>query len=577
MPRGRVGNMSRQGKRRLPRAVTSAAVAAATAGLAVGLASGASATPRAAAAGAGAKPCTAGTVVHTKDGPVCGSTTRGETSYLDIPYAAPPLGRLRWRPPQPAHPWTSVYPATKRGPECLSPGFPAGSPPPAGTSENCLYLEVQKPAGARPGQNLPVMFEIHGGGFLGTARTDNGANLVHAGPVIYVFPSYRLGILGFLADKALGPHSGDFGLQDQQSALRWVQRNIARFGGDPHNVTIFGESAGGASVCDQVASPTAKGLFQRGISISGFYNFNVNTIWWPADCKSRLQTEAQAQREGAKFAAAVGCGNPGSAAACLRAVPASTLAEKGGQFLEPFAGGAIGPIVNGTTLPMPAAQAFSRGRVNKVQLMIGVGRDEFNGGIYANFPGHTIVANTPAQYRQLVHQQFGSLARAVLRLYPLQRFPSPAPFIAYRTVMADAFSVCPALASDSQLARHIPVYAYEDDDADSPASPVNTPETQPLGAYHSAINRLVHDAPASVDANQKTLLDQVLAQWTGFARTGQPTARNTPLWTPYTAGSRGVMSFMPGGDSALIPAGVISAQHNCAFWDAVGRAASRAR
>jgi para-nitrobenzyl esterase len=573
MPLMQIRNGSGRRTKRLSPAVMSVAVTAVTVGLAVALTSGASAAPRAVASGSGPPACSPGTSVHTEDGAVCGTTAHGETSYLDIPYAAPPLGRLRWRPAQPVHPWTSTYRATRRGPECLSPGFPPGSPPLPGTSENCLYLEVQKPIGARPGQNLPVMFEIHGGGFLGTALTDNAANLVRTGRVIYVFPNYRLGILGFLADKALGPHSGDYGLQDQQFALRWVQHNIARFGGNPHNVTIFGESAGGASVCDQVASPTAKGLFQRGISISGFYNFDVNTIWWPADCKSKLQTEAQAQQEGARFAAKVGCGNAANVAACLRAVPASTLAEKGGQFLEPFAGGVIGPIVNGTTLPLSAAEAFKLGRVNKVKLMIGVGRDEFNGGIYTNFPGHTVVANTPAQYRQLVRQQFRSLASAVMRLYPLQRFPTPAPFIAYRTIMADAFSVCPALVSDARLAKHIPVYAYEDDDSDSPASPTTTPETQPLGAYHSAINRLVHDSPGSVDANQKALLDQVLAQWTGFARTGYPTVSHTPLWTRYNTHGRPVMSLMPAGDSTLIPTSAIMMQHNCAFWDAVNRTA----
>src|SRR5512135_1207649 len=118
-------------------------------------------------------PCSSGTLVQTGSGPVCGVTANGQTSYLDIPYAAPPLGNLRWRPAQPVQPWTTTYQATQRGPECLAPGFPAGSVQ-AGTSEDCLYLEVQKPAGARPGQNLPVMFEIHGGGFLGTALTDNG-------------------------------------------------------------------------------------------------------------------------------------------------------------------------------------------------------------------------------------------------------------------------------------------------------------------------------------------------------------------------------------------------------------------
>jgi para-nitrobenzyl esterase len=220
MPLTRYSGRFTRGSKRPSRAVMSVAVTAVSVGLTVALTTGAAATPRGRASGAAPPACTPGTLVPTNDGPVCGTTASGQTSYLDIPYAAPPLGRLRWQPPQPPHPWTSTYQATQRGPECLSPGFPPGSPPAAGTSENCLYLEVQEPAGARPGQNLPVMFEIHGGGFLGTALTDDGSNLVRHGPVVYVFANYRLGILGFLADKALGRHSGDYGLQDQQCALR---------------------------------------------------------------------------------------------------------------------------------------------------------------------------------------------------------------------------------------------------------------------------------------------------------------------------------------------------------------------
>jgi para-nitrobenzyl esterase len=510
--------------------------------------------------------CSAGTLVSTRSGPVCGVSGAGQTSYLDIPYAAPPLGKLRWTPPQPVQPWTATYQATERGPGCLSPNFPPGSVQ-SGTSENCLFLEVQEPAGVRPGQRLPVMFEIHGGGFLGEARDDDGTNFVGNGPAIYVYAAYRLGIMGFLADQSLGRHSGDFGLQDQQAALRWVKDNIAAFGGDPGNVTIFGESAGGASVCDQIASPTASGLFQRGISISGYYNFNVNTIWWPADCKSKLPSEAQAQQLGARFAAKVGCGNAADVAACLRAVPADTLVEDGGQFLDPASGGAIGPIVNGTTLTMSASQAFELGRVNHAKVIIGVGRDEFNGGIYANFPGHTIVADTTAQYEQLVQQQFGKLAPTVLRLYPVQRYPSPSPFIAYRTVMADAFSVCPSLQSYAELAKDVPVYAYEDDDADSPG------QTLPLGANHSAINRLAHDAPATLDPNQLALQEQVLSEWTGFARTGVPNALGAPSWTPFAAPGNPVMSLQAAGDSALVPASSIETQHDCRFWDTVNQTA----
>jgi para-nitrobenzyl esterase len=168
-----------------------------------------------------------------------------------------------------------------------------------------------------------------------------------------------------------------------------------------------------------------------------------------------------------------------------------------------------------------------------------------------------------------VDQQFGSLAPTVMRLYPIQRYPSPSPFIAYRTIMADAFSVCPALVSDAQLSKSIPVYAYEDDDSDSP----DTGATQALGAYHSAINRLVHDDPASLDPNQATLLSQVLAEWTGFARNGQPTANSTPLWTTYTTRSPLVMSLMPAGDSTLVPTSTLMTQHNCGFWDSVNKTA----
>lgn len=520
-------------------------------------------------------PCSARTTVTTATGPVCGVTAHGQTSYLDIPYAAPPVGALRWQPPRPARPWTAPYEATRLGPRCPAPK--ASSVPPVASSENCLFLEVHKPAGARPGENLPVIFEIHGGGFLGTALTDNGSNLVSSGRAIYVFPNYRLGVLGFLAEAALGAHSGDYGLQDQQAALRWTRDNIAGFGGNPRNVTILGESAGGASVCDQIASPAAKGLFQRGISVSGFYNFDVNTIWWPADCKSRLLTEDQAQKLGASFAAKAGCGKAADVAACLRAVPAATLVAKGGRFVAPFAGGVIGPIVNGTTLPISAARAFELGRVNKVPLVIGVGRDEFNGGIYTNSAG-TVVATTPAQYRLLVDRQFGSLAPSVSRLYPIARYPSPAPFIAYRTIMADAFSVCPALASDARVSAFTPVYAYEDDDTDSPAPPVPgsaqaSRPTQALGAYHSAINHLVHDDPASLDPDQAALLRQVLAQWTGFARDGRPTAPGTPPWTAYSTGDPAVMSLQPAGDSTLVPASTLAAQHHCGFWDSVNKKA----
>jgi para-nitrobenzyl esterase len=515
-------------------------------------------SPRAAAAAPGAPPCTAGTLVQTKDGPVCGLVGNGVTSYLGIPYAAPPVGALRWQPPAPVSPSTTTLTATQAPARCPQPTFP-GSPAPV-TSEDCLRLNVQVPTDAG-GSPLPVMVEVHGGGFLLGGPPDT-AHLAAAGHVIVVAIQYRLGILGFLAHKDLGANSGDYGLQDQQAALRWLQRNIGAFGGDPHNVTLFGQSAGGASVCAAAVSPTAAGLFQKGISESAFFNYNVNTIWATGDCKSQLPTEAQAQQAGASFATKVGCGSAADVAACLRAVPVPALVSNGGQILDPAAGGTIGPTINGTTLPMSPATAFATGHLNNIRLIVGTARDEFNGGLY----DPSTIASTPEQYQALVRQQYGALAQEVMTRYPLSRFPDSSPFIAHRTIMADAVNVCPALIAERQIAKHIPVYAFENDNADTP----QLNGTLPLGAFHNAENPFLFPNPAlTLDPNQAVFGDQVIAEWAGFARTGDPTVPGTPLWTRYTTSDSRVMSLVPAGDSALTPTSTIRMQHQCDFWDGV--------
>jgi len=514
--------------------------------------------------------CATGTQLTTSSGPVCGVTAAGVTSYLGIPYAAPPVGRLRWRPPQPVPRWTSTFQATAAGNICPGPSVTPGGP--VTGSESCLNLNVQVPTGAR-GSRLPVMVEIHGGGFLDPIGPSDGTHLVSAGHVVYVAMNYRLGILGFMANRALGPHSGDYGLQDQQASLRWVQHNIAAFGGNPHNVTILGQSAGGASVCAQVASPTAKGLFERGIPESGFYNAAVgpNRVWEPADCKSQIPTERQAERAGAIFASKVGC-RPADVA-CLRAVPPDRLAAAGGKVNNPTAGGTsatIAPTINGTTLPMSPAKAFRTGHINKVGLMNGVDRDEINGGASLTAP----IANTASEFRRQVHTQYRSLAAKVFKLYPLRRFPSP--FIAYRTVVADSDSVCPAIAADRDLARYIPVYAWQNDDADMPPAyyPQFLIQTKPYGAYHIAATPFLFPRPSiTLSPDQATLAAQFTGEAVGYAHTGNPDAPRTPLWTRFTRRSENLMSLIPAGDSVLNTAATISQQHNCGFWNSVRRAA----
>ena len=254
-------------------------------------------------------------VVATAGGAVRGKAVAATDEFLGIPYAAPPVGALRWQPPRPPAPWAGVRDAVSYAPHCPQPSSPFGR---ASTSEDCLYLNVFAPA-ENNARNLPVMVWVHGGS-LRTGESDdyNPAGLVRDG-VVVVTINYRIGALGFLADAALasrpdGP-SGDYGLMDQQAALRWVQRNIRGFGGDPGDVTLFGESAGGLSTLSQLVSPGARGLFQRAIVESGTYQLTQESL-------------ATAESAGQAFAAKAGCTSdavPAQTAACLRRLPVSTI------------------------------------------------------------------------------------------------------------------------------------------------------------------------------------------------------------------------------------------------------------
>ena len=246
--------------------------------------------------------------------------TNGVTEWLGIPYAAP-----RWAisaaTAQPPTPWTATRPATAFGASCLQTPF-AGAKLTTPLSEDCLFVNVVRPADADAASKLPVLAHIHGGGFTIGSGNEDYSVYATTGDDVVVSMNYRLGIFGFLADSALGANSGDYGLQDQQAALRWVQKNISAFGGNPRNVTTFGESAGGSSQCDLIDSPTAHGLFDKAISISGEYNTVTGAFAGleAQDCKAQLPTEQGADRVGAQFAAAAGCGNGDSTAVadCLR-------------------------------------------------------------------------------------------------------------------------------------------------------------------------------------------------------------------------------------------------------------------
>ncbi len=494
--------------------------------------------------------CAAGTDVRTTAGPVCGFVDDGVSEWLGIPYAAPPTGALRWRPPRPHPPWTRTLAATAFGSACLHPAD-ARAGIVSGGSENCLFLNVWRPA---RGTDLPVMVHIHGGGFLLGSGDGDNTLLARSGHDVIVSMNYRLGIFGFLAGRALGPHSGDYGLQDQQAALRWVQQNITRFGGDPRDVTIFGESAGGSSVCDQIASPAAAGLFARAISTSGEYGSldGVAAGYLEnQDCKASLPSQAEADRAGARFAAAAGCAMAAITAACLRRIPAARALTAAGLGYQLGGTGTIAPTINAVTLPVTLRHALLTGRANRVPVIAGVDRDE-------NLIGAPV---TPGQFRRLVRAQYGRYAGQVLRLYPLSRFGSP--FLAWRTIAADSDDVCQAIATDRDLARWMPVYGYEIDWAGAPSP---DPGGRPDGAYHVAGWYL--DPEPGLGPDARVLQDQEVADVTAFARTGDPSAAGTPLWPEFNSSGE-VMSLNVGGDSQVETSGQIALDHRCGFWDQI--------
>jgi para-nitrobenzyl esterase len=498
--------------------------------------------------------CSSGTTVTVSSGPVCGFVANNDTNYLGIPYAAPPVGSLRWAPPKAPTPWKSTLQATAYGNACTqSSGLPPGS-------ENCLFLNVVRPDDTST--NLPVLVHIHAGGFVGFSAQPIGGGdyslLANSGHDVVVSMNYRLGIFGFLADKAFGPHSGDYGLQDQQFALRWVQQNIANFGGDPANVTIYGESAGGSSVCDMIASPTAAGLFERGISVSGEYNTLLGspTSLESQDCKSLLPTEAQADAAGKNYAASVGCTNQGQAAACLRALTPAQVEAAAGAGYQDGGQGTVGPTINGNTLTMSLRQALRSGKVNKAVIMAGVNRDE-------NLVG---TATTAAQYTSLVDTQYGRYASQVLEKYPLSHFDTPA--IAWRTVAADSDTVCPALETDADLATRMPTYGFEIDDNDLSPYPLNPPPAgaEHVGAWNYVYSGTVYGGTTPLDANQQVIQDELLSTIASFAADGNPVGQGTPAWPRFNRTDE-VLSMQPAGDSELISDSQLAAQHNCAFWD----------
>lgn len=480
-------------------------------------------------------------IAFTESGLVIGSTTDGGNQFLGIPYAAPPVGALRWRPPKRYGFFPGfVLQATQFGSACTQPGGIG--------SENCLFLNVFTPPVKsddgwhdrdrdRNRHGLPVMFWIHGGGLINGSSTPYNPELLVKKDVIVVTINYRLGFLGFFAQSAIdaeGHLNGNYGLMDQQFALGWVRRNIARFGGDPDRVTIFGESAGGQSVYAQLASPLASGMFRGAISESGSYAefqdyfFNVVTL---AQAET---TGSPSVPSGAATADSVGCTS--QTASCLRAVPAATMVAA-----EPFP---LYPFVDGTLLTQTIGAAFASGEFNQVPVMSGTNHDEYRLFVALDYDlvGNPIL--TSAEYDTAVTNLWGpALAPSVLALYPFAAYPIGGE--ALGASGTDGVFSCPARNVDQTLSKVVPTYAYEFNDENAPPaqSAFGGLLTFPLGAYHSAELQYlfpgidVFGLPTTLSSQQIQLSDAMVSYWTQFAKTGDPNSSGEPLWSPYNASS----------------------------------------
>jgi para-nitrobenzyl esterase len=495
--------------------------------------------------------------IVTAQGTVRGVALLGYSEFLGIPFAAPPVGGLRWVWPQPPSAWSGVRDATQFGNVCPQPSTDGNGNTVLIGDEDCLTLNLYVPDGAAA---LPVMVFIHGGsGIEGSGSFYDGSVLAVKAGAVVVTINYRLGSLGQLAHPALSAEnadrvSGNYSLADQQAALAWVQQNIAGFGGDAGNVTLFGESAGGIGVCLNLVSPASSGLFAKGVIESG-------------PCLTPLPTLSAGEASGQAFAAKAGC--PDQTAACLRALPVSALLDPKIAQNAPVTGG-WGFTQDGVLLPLQVADAFAGGRFNKLPMIIGSNHDEFRLAVAQVFdlPGHPIVSTN---YRFLVTALAGASAPAILREYPQGDYPSPD--IAFATIWTDYGFSCPTNAMVRMLAPQIPVYEYEFDDIDAPAP--FTDAYMPTGAYHTAellyvfqspvtaIAPLV-SAPLQLDAAQLALSDQMIRYWGRFAASSDPgQAGADPAWPASVAGRNASLLLAPGSTGAR---GDFYRDHKCTFW-----------
>ncbi len=529
-----------------------------------------------------------GPLVQTAEGPVVGFEQNGVYEFLGIPYAAPPVGSLRWMPPQPVAHWNRPLHATHFGNTCPQINELGPFAGPSSVDEDCLFLNVfttnlENGGGkaASGGKGNPVLVWIHGGGnFTGESNDYDATKLATGGPkgtpTVVVTLNYRLGLFGFLAHPALDAENhlhDNYGILDQQAVLRWVQRNIAAFGGDPSRVTLGGQSAGAEDTAVNQISPLAAGLFNRAIYESV-----------PIGEMSLL---SDGLASGEAFAKAAGCGADVSAAtaACLRKLTAAQILQFEGtpNTFSPFF---VGPVVDGTIMPITPITAWTTGNFNKMPVMGGSTQDE--GNFIIAFLEYFATPQAPinaAQYESNVTRAFSGpeypggpnypagTAEKVLAQYP-PNLDNHTPQEVFDLVNTHP-EACSVVLVDQLMSRWAPFYAYEFNDQQAPFYFPVLPGFTPLAVHTIDIQFLFKNwhggllgvnRPANLSQAEEELSDDLVAAWTHFAATGNPNGHGNSPWPVFTsaANTPAILSEKPGLGTFTLEE--FSRNHNCGFW-----------